>query len=360
MSSEPASPARLGVGFVGAGPVVQAIHLPTLRRLDDQFTVAHVMDINTDLAARVAEPWGARSSGTLQDVLDDPAVDAVAICSPSHLHAEQAIAACRAGKRAVLVEKPYAVTADQAHELTAIAREHGTVVLVGAMHLYDPGWIETSEVRAELRTSAHTIRSSIVLPSNSVFEDAATEISGLRTPGAPTASSASDTIRGGLLGLAVHDLPLIRQQLPRAGSPDSLATMKVLSAQLLEPAGYLVRLLIDGILLEIYALLPSPGGPDWTLTVIADDMALTTDFTPSYVHAGSAVSTLRTSHGESRTRRHTTNGYTEEWLLLHASVTGNAPAPELRGHVADLLFTLTIADRVAEHLAADDALENAS
>jgi myo-inositol 2-dehydrogenase / D-chiro-inositol 1-dehydrogenase len=56
----------LGVGFVGAGPVTQAIHLPTLARLTELFTVTHVTDIADEIAAsvaaRVAARVGARSS----------------------------------------------------------------------------------------------------------------------------------------------------------------------------------------------------------------------------------------------------------------------------------------------------------
>ena len=52
----------LGVGFVGAGPVTQAIHLPTLARLTELFTVTDVTDIADEIAAWVAARVGARSS----------------------------------------------------------------------------------------------------------------------------------------------------------------------------------------------------------------------------------------------------------------------------------------------------------
>ena len=40
----------LGVGFVGAGPVTQAIHLPTLARLGDEFAIRHVTDVDPVVA----------------------------------------------------------------------------------------------------------------------------------------------------------------------------------------------------------------------------------------------------------------------------------------------------------------------
>ena len=39
---------KIGVGFLGAGPVTQAIHLPTLARLTETFAVVHVNDIDAD------------------------------------------------------------------------------------------------------------------------------------------------------------------------------------------------------------------------------------------------------------------------------------------------------------------------
>src|SRR4051794_35275102 len=100
----------LGVGFVGAGPVTQAIHLPALARLNNAFTVTHVTDVSAEVAGAVADRVGARSSTDYDQLLADPRVDVVAVCSPHQFHAAQVIAACRAGKKAVLCEKPFATS----------------------------------------------------------------------------------------------------------------------------------------------------------------------------------------------------------------------------------------------------------
>ena len=169
------SVARLGVGFLGAGPVTQAIHLPALARLTDTYRVATVMDISADIAASVAGRVGARSTTSVDDMLSDPDVDVVAICSPHRFHAEQVIAACRAGKRAVLCEKPFAMSGAEAEVITAVSAETGVPIVVGAMHVYDPGWRAVRSSGAPWNP-AHTVRSSIVLPPNARFEDFATEV----------------------------------------------------------------------------------------------------------------------------------------------------------------------------------------
>ena len=56
---------KIGVGFLGAGPVTQAIHLPTLARLTETFAVVHVNDIDATVAASVAARVGAAHSTTI-------------------------------------------------------------------------------------------------------------------------------------------------------------------------------------------------------------------------------------------------------------------------------------------------------
>ena len=57
-----------------------------------------------------------------------------------------------------------------------VSAQTGVPIVVGAMHVYDPGWIAVQQQWGDLGTTAHTIRSSIVLPPNPRFEDFATEV----------------------------------------------------------------------------------------------------------------------------------------------------------------------------------------
>lgn len=343
-ASSPATHAPLGVGFVGAGPVTQAIHVPTLRRLSDHFTVTHVFDVAAELAARVAEPWAAQSSTSIDGLLADPAVDVVAICSPHSFHAEQAIAACRAGKRAVLVEKPFATTPEQAREIAAASEETGTPVFVGAMHQYDPGWVRSREARSLLGT-ASLVRSSIVLPPNPVFEDFATEVANRTQTPPPAAVDPAQSLRDLLLGLAIHDLPLIREFVP-AG-----AAVNVLSAEALAPGGYLVTLTAGPVLVHLHAQLPVPGTPSWTLAVDGPSSRIHTAFTPSYVHAGSATTDVFAGDTSRRFGPYSGNGYEGEWRAIASVVNGSGHPPALNDLVADLEFTIAIADGAAARMA---------
>ncbi|MBN2578848.1 MAG: Gfo/Idh/MocA family oxidoreductase [Pirellulales bacterium] len=100
---------KLGVAIHGAGWVAHAHARSWLKNPHAQIVL--VSDVDPDRARRLLEDVGADCAvrDRYEDVLTDPAVDVVDICSPSHLHAEHGIAAARAGKH-LQVEKPVALT----------------------------------------------------------------------------------------------------------------------------------------------------------------------------------------------------------------------------------------------------------
>lgn len=341
--------ATLGVGFLGGGPVTQAIHLPALARLTDLFTVRTVMDVSEDTARAVAARVGARGTTSVDDLLADDAVDVIAVCSPHQFHADQVIAACRAGKRAVLCEKPFAVSASEASRIAEVSAETGVPILVGAMHAYDPGWLAFAEAWGPTRGSANHIRCSVVLPPNPRFEDFATEVSNRVSPGAPAARASSDAraeqLRAGIIGLAIHDLPLVRAFLT---TTDDLV---VHAARTLTPFGYLVVFSSGDQVVELHAHMSANWNPNWALQVYAPDRVGAVEFTPSYVQAGSAVASISTPGQLVQLGPWTTNGYIGEWQHLHEVAHGRTPRYGPGELIADLTFALDLADVAGAALA---------
>jgi len=79
--------------------------------------------------------------GVAQDptgALDDPAVDAIVVATPTTTHYALVKSALERRKH-VLVEKPIATTADQGRELCSIAAQHHRVLMVGHVFLFNPG-----------------------------------------------------------------------------------------------------------------------------------------------------------------------------------------------------------------------------
>src|ERR1700710_252635 len=85
--------------------------------------VAAVGSRSQDTADRFADEFGigARHAG-YESLVADPEVDVIYVATPHPSHRENAILALRAGKP-VLVEKPFAMTAAEAAEIVAVARE---------------------------------------------------------------------------------------------------------------------------------------------------------------------------------------------------------------------------------------------
>jgi len=129
--------ARLQLGLIGAGGVVQMNHLPALEKVP-QIKVAAIADNRPGRAEEVARKRGiARHFEDYRALLAAPGVDAVLVALPNALHAEASIAALEADKH-VLCEKPLARTPGEARDIVAAAREAGRVLAVGCHHRFHP------------------------------------------------------------------------------------------------------------------------------------------------------------------------------------------------------------------------------
>jgi|Deesub1362A_J573_1020465.scaffolds.fasta_scaffold02590_2 predicted dehydrogenase/threonine dehydrogenase-like Zn-dependent dehydrogenase len=113
---------RVRLALVGAGAFAKGMHLPNLQRLQSRFHLRAVVSRSGHNATATARRYQADYATTdYQEVLNDPEVDAVLICTRHHLHAAQALAALQAGKH-VLVEKPLALSREELDSLTGFYR----------------------------------------------------------------------------------------------------------------------------------------------------------------------------------------------------------------------------------------------
>ncbi len=87
----------------------------------------------------------------LGDMLADPRIDAVSICTPHALHKPMAVAAAQAGKH-VLVEKPMALTVDDATDMIDASESNGVKLYVAENWVYSP---MTAHLREIVATGRH-------------------------------------------------------------------------------------------------------------------------------------------------------------------------------------------------------------
>lgn len=128
---------KVRVGVLGVGSIAQVVHLPILSNLPS-VSLAGVADLDRSKAKAI----GARFRipqvfQTDDEILRADDIDAVVICTPNHLHEQQAIAALQAGKH-VLVEKPLAMSADGAERVIRAAEAAGRTLQVAMNNRFRP------------------------------------------------------------------------------------------------------------------------------------------------------------------------------------------------------------------------------
>ena len=113
---KPIRTAIFGTGFIGR------VHLDALRRLEG-VEIAAIADPNLEVAQRLGASFSIPTIvADYRDVLREPAIDAVHICTPNALHFPMAKEALEAGKH-VACEKPLATTAEDARALVGLAAQ---------------------------------------------------------------------------------------------------------------------------------------------------------------------------------------------------------------------------------------------
>jgi phthalate 4,5-cis-dihydrodiol dehydrogenase len=123
---------RIGVCGLGRGFLLTAPALLTDRRV--RLTAA--AEPRAEARARFEAELGGRTYPDIDGLCRDAEVDLIYIASPHALHAEQTVAAARAGKH-VLVEKPMALDLADAARMIAAADSAGVRLIVGPSHGFD-------------------------------------------------------------------------------------------------------------------------------------------------------------------------------------------------------------------------------
>ncbi len=109
-------------------------------------TVSAVADLDLGRLERIRGMYpGVRCEQDYRRVLDDPAITAVVIATPTSTHYPIAREAILAGKH-VLCEKPLCETTAQGEDLITLARAQGCLVMVGHIFLFNAGIIKLKEL----------------------------------------------------------------------------------------------------------------------------------------------------------------------------------------------------------------------
>jgi predicted dehydrogenase len=130
----------IGVAILGGG-FMGAVHGGNYAQLGDRVRVKWVCSRPSERAAKVAESLGAELTSELDDVFSDPEVDIVDICLPTPLHRDATERAFAAEKH-VFLEKPIALTLEDADAIIAAAERSQKLFMVGLVLRFWPEYVE--------------------------------------------------------------------------------------------------------------------------------------------------------------------------------------------------------------------------
>jgi myo-inositol 2-dehydrogenase / D-chiro-inositol 1-dehydrogenase len=180
----------LRVGVIGTGRIGR-MHAETvaLRVTDAELTA--VFDADPRVAAEVGANLGAPALGSVEAVIAAADVDAVAICTPTPLHAENVIAAARAGK-AIFCEKPISLVLAEVDRALAAVDDSGVPLQIGFNQRFDP---------AHAAVAAAVAAGEVGAPQLARISSRDTE---------PPPVSYARTSGGIFLDMTIHDFDLAR------------------------------------------------------------------------------------------------------------------------------------------------------
>ena len=130
---------KIRIGIIGCGGIANGKHMPSLAALDDVEMVAFC-DLIIERAEQAAKEYGAEGSKVYEDykeLLKDPSIDVVHVCTPNRSHSFITIDALEAGKH-VMCEKPMAKTYAEAKAMYDAHIRTGKLLTIGYQNRQRP------------------------------------------------------------------------------------------------------------------------------------------------------------------------------------------------------------------------------
>jgi myo-inositol 2-dehydrogenase/D-chiro-inositol 1-dehydrogenase len=136
---------KLKIGVIGAGRIGK-IHVENIARFIPQAQLEGIADIKlNDEQKDWAKKLGARIiSANPQDLLKDPAIEAVVVCSSTDTHADLTIAAAEAGKH-IFCEKPIDMNVSKVKDALAAVKKAGVKLQIGFNRRFDHNFARIRE-----------------------------------------------------------------------------------------------------------------------------------------------------------------------------------------------------------------------
>ena len=138
---------KVRIGVIGCGGIATNKHLPAYQNNPNAELVAFC-DNSLERAERVKTAFGTENSSVYVDyneMLENEEIDAVLVLTHNSVHCRMAVDALNAGKH-VLVEKPMALTYEEAQQMIAASKKAGKLLTVGYQNRFNPETLYLKEL----------------------------------------------------------------------------------------------------------------------------------------------------------------------------------------------------------------------
>ncbi len=134
----------LTIGYIGNGKSANRYHLPFVLQRKDKIKVKTIFDIKVthDVWKQIPD---INYTEDLHELLDDPEIDLIVVCTGHHLHYQYAKIVLENNKHC-MVEKPFMETSEQAKEIFALAKEKGLIVQAYQNRRFDSDFLTVQKV----------------------------------------------------------------------------------------------------------------------------------------------------------------------------------------------------------------------
>lgn len=326
---------RLRVGLVGLGAVAQVVHIPVLQGLADHFEVVAGCDVSLPHAEAIGGRFAVpRVYGSHEDMLACETLDVVAVLNSDEYHADATIAALQAG-HPVLLEKPAALTLSDVDRMIAERDATGQAVMVGYMRRHAAAY---AKMRSELAGAGAITHVSVrdIIGPNDYFINQTMRVLAANTPAyladekaerarraiaesLPDASPVQARAFRLLSGLSSHDLSALRGLV---GIPQ-----RVVAATVRGEGRFISAMLDYGSFTATFETgMDAVGDFDASIEVFTGARRLRLQYDTPYIRHLPTRLTSLSSDGDELiqfdSRPSYRDPYTNQWLRLHAALTG--------------------------------------
>jgi myo-inositol 2-dehydrogenase/D-chiro-inositol 1-dehydrogenase len=140
----------VGIGLIGAGAIGR-VHAANIHNSIRNAKLVGVADVDDKAAKNVVDQCGGgKTYHDYTDLIADPDVDAVVVCTPPFLKLDITRKAARAGKH-VFCEKPIAITMQEADELVRLVQDYKIKFQVGYQRRFDVSYVKARKAVEEGR-----------------------------------------------------------------------------------------------------------------------------------------------------------------------------------------------------------------